>query len=262
MRIIYLNLDRRGDRRVWMEQQAAALGLSFERFPAIDGNEIEYVPVEDSLISAGAYACFLGHRAIWESIAAGDEPFVVVLEDDVHMSEDAAAFLRDADWIPTDADLIHLEWERSQCLVWSGGRVKAGKRTLYRLAGECAGAAAYVISKRCAQILSDELTNLEEEFDHILFSGDYVTKANVLKLHPAIAIQDGRQERRRKNNFGSDNRSNILHFSIEGSEAAKPKFSRGEKLAREARRIIRIMNDRIVEMTGADKVIRKKFRFK
>ena len=245
-----------------MESQASAFGLSFERVRAFDGNEIEYDPAEGSVISAGAYACFLGHRAIWQSIAARDEPFAVVLEDDVHLSKEAPAFLRDSDWIPPDADLIHLERERSQCLVWNGSRVKAGKRSLYKLAGECAGAAAYVISKRCAQILSDELTDPDVEFDHILFSRDYVTKVNILKLHPAIAVQDAVQKRRKKRGLGSDNRSNTRHFPDEAGAEAKPKLHLGEKIIRETRRIIANTNDMIVEMTDSDDVIKKKFRFK
>lgn len=245
-----------------MEGQAAALGLFFERVRAFDGKEIEYDPAGDSGLSLGAYACFLGHRAIWQSIAEGDEPFAVVLEDDVHLSKDAAAFLSDDGWIPPDVDLIHLERERSQCLVWNGSRVKAGKRSLYRLAGECAGAAAYVISRRCAQILSDELTNPVMEFDHILFSRDYVTKVNILKLHPAIAIQDAVQKRRKKRDFGSDNPSNTRHFPDQAGAEAKPEFKFGQKLNREVRRLMRFTRDRFVEMTGSNEVIKKKFQFK
>ena len=262
MRIVYLNMERREDRRAWMESQAAAMGLSFERFRAIDGDDLDHNPVEDAGISAGAYACFLGHRAMWKSIAEGDEPFAVVLEDDVHLSEDAKDFLRTDAWIPADADLIHLEWERSQCMVWSRSRTKAGKRSLYRLAGECAGAAAYVISKRCARILSDELTSIDLEFDNILFSGDYVTRMNILKLYPAIAIQDARRKRWDNFNLGSDNRSNLLHFPLEAGDEEKPKYNLGQKIMREARRFVRKTNDRIVEMTDANEIIRKRFHFK
>jgi len=262
MRIVYLNMDRRDDRRAWMESQATAIGLSFERFRAVDGDDLDHNPAEDAGISAGAYACFLGHRAMWKSIAEGDEPFAVVLEDDVHLSTDAKDYLRTDAWIPADADLIHLEWERSQCMVWNHNRTKAGKRTLYRLAGECAGAAAYVISKRCAQILSAELTSLDKEFDSILFSGDYVTRLNILKLYPAIAIQDARRKRRDKFDLGSDNRSNIVHFPLEAGDEDKPNFYLAKKIISEAQRFFRKTTDRLIEMTDANVIIKKRFRYK
>lgn len=76
----YINLERRSQRRLEMEQQLDALGLSadYQRFAAIDGKSLS-LPTETHL-SAGEVGCWLSHFRVLQQ--ADGECHVHVLEDD------------------------------------------------------------------------------------------------------------------------------------------------------------------------------------
>lgn len=190
MRAIYLNLDHVDNRRAWMEAQSAALGVNLERFAAVNGQDLDPDVDRSAGVSDGAVACFLSHRAVWADIAAADDPHVAVFEDDVLFSPDAPAFINDDGWIPEDADIVHLERERKLVSVYGRPSAHAHGRQLYRLHGECAGTAAYVISRRCAEFLCENFTEIDQEFDQILFDGRFVDELTIYKMTPAMCIQD------------------------------------------------------------------------
>ena len=68
----------------------------------------------------GEVGCFLSHFEIWRRIASGNEPWAAVFEDDLRVSTDLGRLLRSHDWIPSDADIVRLEANRSMRL--SDGR--------------------------------------------------------------------------------------------------------------------------------------------
>ncbi len=69
--IVYINLDRRTDRRNYMEQWLAEFGMSHaERFPAIEH-------------AYGLYGCGLSHLAVLKRARDEHWEHVLVLEDDV-----------------------------------------------------------------------------------------------------------------------------------------------------------------------------------
>lgn len=224
MRAIYINLDRSTERREWMEAQARSLGISIERFAAVDGTTLERNPFPD--ISLGAVGCFLSHRAVWSTVAEGKERFVLVLEDDAHLSPEIPKFLSDESWIPDDADIIHAE--RTQTLVTVSGRVRyAMGRKLVRTLGGGTGTGCYVISRACAAKLLIDLKTIDVEFDQILFNRSLPELA-IYKLLPALSIQD---KLTCSPSFG---------LTIEREEETQVQshaLSPGAKLAREARRL-------------------------
>lgn len=93
--IFVINLDRASDRLGHATAQLKGQGLSFRRLPAVDGArlaESEISRVHDEVRSRAVYhvpmqrgeiACFLSHRAAWQTFL--DEtaaPFAVIVEDD------------------------------------------------------------------------------------------------------------------------------------------------------------------------------------
>ncbi|MBX3584199.1 MAG: glycosyltransferase family 25 protein [Rhizobiaceae bacterium] len=191
MRALYINLDRSPDRRRWMEEQAASLGLTLERIAAIDGTSLTEAPPPG--LPAGALACFQSHRKAWEMVANGEDRHVAIFEDDIHMSPDLPGFLGDASWIPDDADIVHIERVREHCIVMNR-RLKAVDRALYRTVSENSGTGAYLVSRACARRLVAEFTDVGREFDLDLLDRNLLGLI-IYKLVPALCIQDEFLER-------------------------------------------------------------------
>ncbi|WP_269930307.1 glycosyltransferase family 25 protein [Aminobacter sp. HY435] len=184
MRSIYLNLERSRDRREWMEGQAKSLGTPLERLPAVDGAQLG----STHPVSPSALGCFLSHRSAWELAATGDDPYVAIFEDDIHLSPELPKFLQDACWIPTGTDLVHLGCATRLCEV-TGKPIAALGRRLFRPVSDNASAEAYIISKECARQLHRDMVSIDREFDQILFNGGR-PDLTILKLFPSLAMQD------------------------------------------------------------------------
>ncbi|MEQ1943904.1 glycosyltransferase family 25 protein [Mesorhizobium sp. VNQ89] len=185
MRALYINLDRSPERRQWMEQQAASLGLALERIAAVDGAALDGIPAK---LSAGALACFHSHRMAWEIVANGDDRYVAIFEDDVHMSPDLPCFLGDPSWIPEDADIVHIGRSQERCIVINDRR-KAMDRALYLTVTENSGGDGYIMSRQCARRLRGEFTDIDQEFDQVLFNQNAFA-LRIYKLVPSLCIQD------------------------------------------------------------------------
>ncbi|MBL8580123.1 MAG: glycosyltransferase family 25 protein [Mesorhizobium sp.] len=190
MRALYINLDRSPERRQWIEQQAAALGLAVERIAAIDGAALDgAMPCAGPAgLSAGALACFHSHRKAWDMVVSGEDRYAAIFEDDVHMSPDLPRFLADTSWIPDDADIVHIERVRERCMVINRGSKVFGRK-LYKTISENSGTGGYLISRACAQRLIEDFTEVAEEFDLALLDRN-VLNLNIYKVEPALCIQD------------------------------------------------------------------------
>lgn len=79
--IVYINLDRRTDRRDQMEQELKRMGLAAERFAAIEH-------------SSGIVGCGMSHLAVLERAKAAGWDSVLILEDDFQFIVDRATLDR------------------------------------------------------------------------------------------------------------------------------------------------------------------------
>lgn len=97
-RIFMINLERRPDRRLKMEQSFKEIGLTFEYVAAIDGQTLskEYLeeigvqylpgyadPFHNRPMTKGEVGCFLSHFWVWEKQVTDNLNEVLVLEDDI-----------------------------------------------------------------------------------------------------------------------------------------------------------------------------------
>lgn len=97
MQVLIINLDRARERLAFQQAQMRALGLSFTRIAALDADHLPdlgeaYWNGWERPIRPAERACLLSHRHIWETIAAGADP-VLVLEDDAVLSDKVPALL-------------------------------------------------------------------------------------------------------------------------------------------------------------------------
>lgn len=116
---ILINLDRDPERLAWMEGQLAAAGIAFARQPAVLGRQFpdwvapyfpDKTPTFTPPLRLGEIGCYASHLVAMKSIAAGlHGPVVLVLEDDLLVSNDLVAIIRDAlTKLPAGWDFLRL----------------------------------------------------------------------------------------------------------------------------------------------------------
>ena len=127
-RVVYINLDRREDRRRHMQAQLRGSGLSWERQAAVDGRSVDLpelvrsgvltargagevdMPVESKTfgitLTRGAVGCALSHLEAWKR-AESAPGVTIVLEDDIELRdmERVSERLRD---VPAGWDVVYL----------------------------------------------------------------------------------------------------------------------------------------------------------
>jgi glycosyl transferase family 25 len=205
MRIYLINLDRRPDRLAAMRAQALRLGLELNRVTAVDAAIAQSGEIDGWFQSGGPLgeiprgdkACLLSHRRAWEMFFNSGEPHAVVLEDDVGLSPAAARILVDDGWIPSAIAVLKLEHygpPSQRVLICDIAAIKAhGKEfQVGRMLSRHTGAAAYILSRKAAQVLLEE-SRFELPVDHLLFNPNNSRLFESLspwQLLPAIARQE------------------------------------------------------------------------
>ena len=145
MRAIVINLDRAADRLAFQTRQLGGLGISWDRFAAITPDALTparnapYWQRWQRPLSDAEKAASASHRAVWEIIARGTVP-VLVMEDDALLLPGVPALLSQLDRA-TGLDHVTLE---------TRGRAKLLGRAhpdlpLVRLWQDYTGAAAYIL---------------------------------------------------------------------------------------------------------------------
>lgn len=96
--VYMINLKRRSERRIKMEETLKELGLAFTHLEAVDGKTLtdevliqkgitllpEYAdPYHKRPMTMGEIGCFLSHYTIWEKMVELNQEEVLVLEDDI-----------------------------------------------------------------------------------------------------------------------------------------------------------------------------------
>lgn len=196
MRSLVINLDRSTDRLAHMSSAFDAMGLPFERVPAVDGRLArsgKSAGGGDGLTDA-ELGCLLSHMACWNLAAASADRWTAIFEDDVHFSADAAAFLAAAAWIPDDADLIKLETFLEATLLGIRGKPAGAGHRVRPLRGNHLGSAGYIVSREAAARLlaSPQMSRLHADRALFDFSRhpDFLQTAVIYQLDPAICVQD------------------------------------------------------------------------
>jgi glycosyl transferase family 25 len=203
MRITLINLARRPDRLAAMTAQAQSLGLALTRQDAVDAKTADPAAIDRhfaaggplGLLPRGDKACALSHRAAWAAFHAGGDAHGAFLEDDVTLAPDAARLLADASWLPAGADVVKLEHfgPESQRVLVGPGRDIGGGFAVAPLLSRHPGGAAYILSRRAAEILL-ALPRFNLPVDHLLFNPNnspVFAALKPLQLLPAIARQQG-----------------------------------------------------------------------
>jgi glycosyl transferase family 25 len=194
MKTFLINLDRNPERLERMSALLASMELPYQRIAAIDGAALTDAALSGAspALSRGEIGCLLSHRAAWQIIASGPDPYGAVLEDDIHMAPDLPGFLSGWDWIPDGADVVKLETSCDHVFVESTHRaIHAGHR-LTRLQSTHPGTAAYIISSQAARTALERTAGIARPVDAALFElPDGAARGLVVyQADPALCIQD------------------------------------------------------------------------
>jgi glycosyl transferase family 25 len=202
MKSYLINLDRSSARWGRMSDRFAAIGLAFERVPAVDGGRLGAAEISDvyrpvlgaAVMTPGEIGCFLSHRRCWELIASGPDPFGCIFEDDVLVSPHTPLFLGDdASWIPADADIVKIETAGGN--VWFDRAVSplAKNFNLGLLRSFHFGSGGYILSKAGAERLLTATRIFSDAVDHVKFNPacGIAGRLKSYQVLPALCIQTG-----------------------------------------------------------------------
>lgn len=160
--IIVINLASDTDRLRLMERQLGALGLSFRRFEAIRGLA---VPPElsqrflnaqgspHSNLKPGEIGVYASHLSIMQGLLESEDQCLIVMEDDLHISERLPALLARIKDLPPDWDIVRLSNPSKSAYVAQADLGTAGELVAYLRVPNNMG--CYLINKRgAAKILA------------------------------------------------------------------------------------------------------------
>ncbi len=197
MHIYFINLDRRPDRRAFMEEQFARLGLAAERIAGVTPAEISD-ELKDRYCNAARLrwqtsselACSLSHlKALGAFLASGDK-LALVLEDDTILSPVLPGFLSLYEREPRE-DVLRIESSPTQEVLCRPGDREIEGISIDRYFDRVWGAGAYIVNRRAARALTTRGRLLTRPADRVV-SDSYQIKAHGLSVRqadPGLCIQ-------------------------------------------------------------------------
>lgn len=225
MDVYVINLDKDAQRLVWMEQQLSAHKLEFVRIAAVNGVQMRELrdpycsDPRRSHLGAAEIGCLVSHINTWRLIARADNEHGLVLEDDVHVSDDFGDLIRSMSLDPTEFCIHKLETFRANLTLMRRPTYTARNRRAHKLETHHGGTGAYIINKETASYLLNYVDLFDEAIDIELFDPCRRTADNltIYQLIPAPCIQDFlvREPKRKKSfvsNVGRD-RSDMRLYS-------------------------------------------------
>jgi len=140
---MYLNLDRRTDRRQTVESVLARTQLPVVRIPAVDGQDLDLG--WKSAMLPGEVACAIGHAQIWRKVLESGQTWLVA-EDDLIGCQD---------WVDRFQSPLHLPEHWTMLMLgvsWPGPAAAVPGSDVSRVHSFC-GCFSYVLTPAAAETL-------------------------------------------------------------------------------------------------------------
>lgn len=114
--ILVINLDKDADRLARMDRELTNVGLTYQRLPAVRGADLPaamrpYFRLVDGAsptLTPGELGCYASHLTAFEMVGRNNWPGVVVMEDDLHITDALPAALRAFEQLPSDWDIVRI----------------------------------------------------------------------------------------------------------------------------------------------------------
>jgi GR25 family glycosyltransferase involved in LPS biosynthesis len=196
--IAYINLAHRTDRRARMETQLGRLGRRAQRIEALTPADIDPALLDRHTnrrylehVTPTELSCALSHHKALRAFLASGETQALILEDDAILSADVPDLLAQP---LAGFDILRLETYFDPQHHFKGDRASIGRYALERIGCRCAGAAAYIVTRRAAEAILSEPQALSRPFDFVLFYPfrQPGRRLRTMQLVPALAVQEDR----------------------------------------------------------------------
>lgn len=198
MRIYYINLDRRADRRSEMENQFARLGLAAERIAAVTPPDLTEEqkarscdPRRRHWMTEVELCCSLSHiKALDRFLRDGGEN-ALILEDDVLLSAALPAFLAEYAAQRRTIGILRLETDLYGQRLTPPVEAPINTISIRKSWSWAAGSAAYIVSREAARTIIESGELLRLQVDGALFNPYETLSRRIAIRHclPALAIQ-------------------------------------------------------------------------
>lgn len=161
--LVYINLARDVHRAQAMDTAFAACRHQPTRFEAVDwralpaSSHATYTSPQRNQaqyfrgLTAGECGCYASHVEVWRALLASDEPWALVLEDDVEPAEGFDAVMDSVDGLGAGWDMVKLVGREREQPAWSCLLVGAHTLVQYRRVPSLTG--AYLVSREGARKL-------------------------------------------------------------------------------------------------------------
>jgi GR25 family glycosyltransferase involved in LPS biosynthesis len=194
MHCFVINLDRVPERWAFTRRGFDAVGISAERFSAVDARRLEryegirYRPhsgdrweIPDSLVG-----CFESHRRLWQRVVDDNLPMAAIFEDDIVVTEEMPAVIH---WLKNGgADFDVVKLDSAGRAVRHGPVVTSREdHSLRPILAGTTSAGAYVVSQRGAERLLEWSDPYSDHVDDFVFAPR--AGSIVLQLAPIAAAQ-------------------------------------------------------------------------
>lgn len=224
MKTYVINLPRAKARRDAMERQFQDIGQEFELFHGTDWrqlssddwHEVDRISREREgrrPLTPGMVACHLSHRRVLRKITTGDEEWAAVFEDDVSLSPELGAALREleAATILSVFDIIFLHRNHGKKSFVPLAAVN-DHFTLGLVRFADWGTQSYVVSRNAAQRILERFPKIVHRTDHTLHAY-WENSLATAYLDPPVAFHGIADARGSLLKEGADNRRRRMLLS-------------------------------------------------
>lgn len=217
-----INLDRSVDRWERVSQIFQDLNLEIRRISAVDGRKVSNEKLQAlrpkfkdrhfwlKEMTATEIACYLSHAKAWKAFLDTDEPWALIMEDDISMRENVLDFIKNDSWIPQEVGLIQLTAKEPSGPDWCEKTfisLTNKKASLWKaIRWNSLGAVAYLIDRKTAQKCLDLSEMVIGPVDDILFLNFSPLRkySSAWALAPAVFYFDDTNE----SDIGGDKKNN------------------------------------------------------
>jgi len=197
MKIFYINLKNRPDRKKFIENQAKKNKIKIIRINAVNvKSKLIKKYTQDNLfdyLKPAAAACTLSHIRAWNEIAKQKNKFAVVLEDDVLLTKN---FMRSINLIEKlifnlNFDLIKIESSGIKTICLGRSIINSKQIEICKFYNSQLGAAGYIISASFIKKIINKKALYADAIDTLFFSpkSNFLNKYKIYQTVPALVIQ-------------------------------------------------------------------------
>ncbi|MCY4148696.1 MAG: glycosyltransferase family 25 protein [Gammaproteobacteria bacterium] len=196
-----INLETSTERRLYMQEQMAAMGLDYRIVTAVDGNLLSRDEVDEicranamllrrgSHLSLGEVGCAFSHIRLYREILDDDVEAMVILEDDARIDKRILLAIEQYRHFPEDWDIVFLGC-RIRATSLNTVRQLPGKISLKQPGGfgHVRLTTGYIVSLQGAGRLLRLTRDLHKPIDH--YTGNY-RLLNTYIVDPALVLPAG-----------------------------------------------------------------------